>query len=126
MKRYWWILAGVLLYAITKGAQEVFAVKPGVQLAHTWQVQMLRNAVGSVWQAYGYQPTITSSMDGSHMQQSKHYEGLAEDYRTKDLPADMKRQMIAEVRNILGPDFDVLFEDEGKANEHLHIEYDPK
>lgn len=122
----WIVLIGVVLYAISKGAQMALAVKPGVLLSSTWQVQIMRDAVNRVWTNFGFTPTITSSMDGEHMQNSKHYEGLAEDYRTKDLPHNLKSTMFNQVRNILGTDYDVLFEYENLANEHLHIEYDPK
>jgi len=122
----WFVIIGIVLYAITRGAEMALAVKPGVQLATTWQVEVMRDAVNRVWNAHGFQATITSSMDGSHMQNSKHYDGLAEDYRTHDLPDALKYNMFNEVRNILGTDYDVLFEYETQPNEHLHIEYDPK
>lgn len=102
------------------------AIKPGVLLATTWQVEVMRDAVSRVWANHGFQATITSSMDGEHMQNSKHYQGLAEDYRTHDLPAGLKYSMFNEVRNILGTDYNVLFEYENQTNEHLHVEYDPK
>lgn len=126
MKAKWFLIGGFLLYLITKGAQMALAVKPGVQLATTWQVEVIRDAINRVWSAHGLQATITSSMDGEHMQNSKHYEGLAEDYRTHDLPKNLKYGMFNEVRNILGSDYDVLFEYENLPNEHLHVEYDPK
>jgi hypothetical protein len=122
----WFVIIGVVLYAITKGAEMALAVKPGVLLSTTWQVEVIRDVVGRVWTSHGLQATITSSMDGEHMDGSKHYEGLAEDYRTKDIPGNIKQTMFSEVRNILGSDYDVLFEYENQANEHLHIEYDPK
>lgn len=122
----WFALIAVVLVAITKGAQMALAVKPGVILSTSLQVQFIRQAVTRVWQQYGFTPTITSSMDGEHMQNSKHYAGLAEDYRTHDLPDDLKYAMFNQVRNILGTDYDVLFEYENQPNEHLHIEFDPK
>lgn len=60
------------------------------------------------------------------MEGSKHYDGFAEDYRTKDLPDALKYGMFNEVRNLLGVDYQVIFEYENEPNEHLHIEYDPK
>lgn len=126
MRTKWLIIGGVLLYLITKGASMALAIKPGVLLATTWQVEVMRDAVSRVWANHGFQATITSSMDGEHMQNSKHYQGLAEDYRTHDLPAGLKYSMFNEVRNILGTDYNVLFEYENQTNEHLHVEYDPK
>lgn len=122
-KNRWLVIGAVVLYAITKGAEMALSVKPGVLLATTWQVQTIRDAVSRVWSQHGYSATITSSMDGTHMQNSKHYEGLAEDYRTHDLPGNLKRTMFTELQNILGTDYLVLFEYENQDNEHLHIQY---
>jgi len=122
----WLVVIGVVLYAITKGAEMALATKPGVLLATTWQVEEIREAVNRVWQRHNLQATITSGMDGQHMENSKHYVGLAEDYRTKDVPKNLKYSMFNEVRNILGSDYQVIFEYENLPNEHLHIEYDPK
>lgn len=102
------------------------AVKPGVLLASTPQVATIRAAVNRVWSKRGLTATITSGLDGTHKRQSKHYEGLAEDYRTKDLPQAWKLPMFEEVRLILGSDYDVVFESPGTDNEHLHVEFDPK
>jgi len=122
----WFVVIGVILVAITKGAEMALAVKPGVILSTTWQVGEMRDAVNRVWTKYGFTATITSSLDGVHMDGSKHYEGLAEDYRTKDLPVSKKHIMFNDVQEILGTDYQVLFEYENQDNEHLHIEYDPK
>lgn len=122
----WLLIGAIVLYAIGKGAAMALAAKPGVRLATTWQVEAMRDAVSRVWASHGFQGTITSGMDGEHMAGSKHYDGLAEDYRTHDLPADLKYGMFNEVRNILGADYEVIFENENQPNEHLHIEYDPK
>lgn len=122
----WIVVLGVALYALSRGVTMALAVKPGVQLSTTWQVNMMRDAVRRSWEQYGLNATITSSMDGQHMVNSLHGVGLAEDYRTKDLPDHLKYGIFEEVRNILGIDFQVLFEYEGLANEHLHIEYDPR
>lgn len=126
MKAKWWIIGGVILYALSKGAEMALAVKPGVLLSTTWQVQVIRDAVRRVWAEHGFTPTITSSMDGEHMDSSLHYQGLAEDYRTHDLPGNLKQTMFDAVQSLLGSDYQVIFEYENQANEHLHIEYDPK
>lgn len=116
----------VIGYLLTRGAVMGIAVKPGVQLATTWQVETIRRAVERIFSKHGLQVTITSGLDGEHMANSKHYEGLAEDYRTHDIPDHLKYQIFNEIRVILGTDYQVIFEYEGLANEHLHIEYDPK
>jgi hypothetical protein len=68
---------------------------------------------------------VTSCNDSQHMSGSKHYSGAAFDFRTKHTG---RSQAIGDaVRKELGPlGFDVLLEDLGGLNEHLHVEYDPK
>lgn len=120
-----WILLIGLIYFLTRGSTLALAIKPGVQLSTTPEIFQIRKAVQRVWSEYGYTPTITSSLDGHHMSGSKHYSGLAEDYRTMNLDNRHKSDMFAAVQDILGSDFQVLFEDVGMDNEHLHVEYDP-
>jgi hypothetical protein len=69
---------------------------------------------------------VTSGNDGVHMTGSRHYQDRALDFRTKDLPAAVKRQLVAAVLQRLGPDYQAFLEDVGGPNEHLHIEHDPK
>ena len=66
-----------------------------------------------------YVMTITSARDGNHMVNSLHYKGSAIDIRSRD----MKDPLLVSqgLNNILGPDFDVIFE-----GDHTHIEYDKK
>jgi len=62
-----------------------------------------------------------------HKLKSKHYEGLAVDFRTKNLMNEsLKLLVFNEVKKQLSPlGFDVILESLGKENEHLHLEYDP-
>lgn len=72
---------------------------------------------------------ITSCNDGMHKGgpipggvRDPHYEGLALDIRSHDLgPGAPVIAMKLKVR--LDPEYDVLFEDQGKPNEHFHIQY---
>jgi len=73
----------------------------------------------------GQSLTITSANDGTHMPGSLHYQGLALDFRTKDVTLD-KQRLFEEVKAALGRQFDVIFEDQGGPNEHMHVEFDPK
>ena len=69
---------------------------------------------------------ITSGNDKVHARGSKHYKNEALDFRTKHLTTESKHALVAAVKARLGRSYDVILEDEGGANEHLHIEYDPK
>lgn len=103
-----------------------FAVKPGARVPVTAEMNYALEVVVRVWGRYGRMATVTSGTDGEHSATSLHYAGLALDFRTKDISAvNDKRAMVAEVQAILGRDYDVILEDEGRPNEHMHIEYDP-
>ena len=67
---------------------------------------------------------ITSLNDGRHGNNSWHYKGRAVDLRTKNITNGQEVYM--EIFKQLNDDFDILFEDIGGVNEHIHIEYDPK
>lgn len=69
---------------------------------------------------------VTSGNDRQHRHDSKHYSNEALDFRTKTLTTDDKKKLIAALRKRLGRNYDVILEDEGGTNEHLHVEYDPK
>jgi len=61
---------------------------------------------------------ITSTYEGNHGAGSLHYANRAFDIR---LPYMSGFRAAAILREKLGPDFDVIGEDD-----HIHIEYDPK
>ncbi len=71
----------------------------------------------------GRELIITSMLDGKHMANSLHYKGLAFDCRTRDLAPQHIPVLVSELRNELGPDYDVIYETDPP---HIHIEYDPK
>ena len=64
---------------------------------------------------------ITSARDGKHSTNSLHYVGKALDMRTRDLTDAQIQALAGELREWLGPDFDVVVE-----RTHIHVEYDPK
>ena len=68
---------------------------------------------------------VTSGNDGTHMKGSKHYTNDALDIRTHHLDVDTRRALITDIQHRLGNDYQLVLEDAGKPNEHLHIEYDP-
>lgn|SRR5678815_2411768 len=69
---------------------------------------------------------VTSINDSPHGLNSLHGKGRAADIRTKQLEKTQKDWFVKAVKNVLGKEWDVVFEDEGEENEHLHIEWDPK
>lgn len=114
----WLAIAAVVLLVLRR---PVFAAKPGTVLSNQPEMEYARRVVARIWQARGYSLTVTSGYDGAHQAQSKHYQGLAEDYRTRDVRPEDLPSMVAAVRATLGSDYDVVLE-----SDHLHVEYDPK
>jgi hypothetical protein len=77
-----------------------------------------------IFERRGVPAVITSANDSEHMDGSRHFTGRALDFRTKhltDRPAAFSIR--DELRAALGPEFTVLLEDYGLANEHLHVQY---
>ena len=73
-------------------------------------------------------PTITSGRDRRHHVNSLHPSGDALDFRGNNLTLSQGQSLASNVRGRLGPNYDVLFETSKKdpANNHLHVEFDPK
>lgn len=118
------VVGAGLLFLMSKKALGFF-VKPGVVMPTTPEMNYALSVVSRVWAEYGRMATVTSGTD-SH-DTGLHPLGLALDIRTKDIDSRAdKHAMVADVKAILGRDYDVIFESEGLANEHLHIEYDPR
>lgn len=69
---------------------------------------------------------ITSGNDGRHSYGSLHHMNRAVDARTKDVDRALVETIIKKMREMLGPDFDLIHENVGQENEHLHIESQPK
>lgn len=61
---------------------------------------------------------ITSTYEGNHSPSSLHYSNDAIDIR---IIPEKTQQVVREIKEALGPDFDVIIE-----RNHVHIEYDPK
>jgi hypothetical protein len=68
---------------------------------------------------------ITSGSEGIHMVGSLHYKDGALDFRTKHLSIPDKKALVTALKRRLGKNYDVILEDAGGTNEHLHVEYDP-
>jgi len=102
--------------------------KPGVSLKGLQpQASTGMLAVDSVYQRYVADTLITSVNDGMHMDGSLHYVGQAFDVSTHEIPGGRLEFVVKDLKRALNPaGFDVVLEDKGKPNEHIHVEYDPK
>ena len=79
----------------------------------------------SIWKWDDKTPVITSMNDGVHMRKSLHYENLAFDLRTYyfkgGYQGDEAKEFHKDLKEALGPDWDVLLE-----KTHIHVEFDPE
>lgn len=84
-------------------------------------------AVAGAAKALGLpQPVITSGNDSGHKQGSLHFQGRALDFRGNNIAISQGQALRTEVLRRVGEDYDVLFEIfANKANNHLHVEFDP-
>lgn len=105
----------------------ILSFKHGVKLTDLApQTALGVMVVASVYQTRGATTcVITSVNDGKHGAASLHYKGCAFDVRTKDFAGD-KQALRDAIQAALGWNFDVVLEDLGGENEHIHVEYDPK
>lgn len=92
------------------------------------QLVLAAQVADAIWRQHDIlECWITSANDGQHKVGSKHYDGNALDFRTRNIPTDsMKHDILATLAESLGKEFDVLLESENTPNEHIHVEYDPK
>lgn len=103
-----------------------FQLKTGVRLTDlSPQMVLAALVVSSIFEKYHALCTVTSANDSKHSTKSWHYEGRALDFRTKDFHGN-KEVLAMEIRTALGTEFDVVLEDLGGIQEHVHVEFDPK
>ena len=101
-------------------------LKHGIQIDKlTPQGVLILIVVAGVYDELGLNCTVTSGNDPGHMDSSKHYEGNALDFRTRDIQPVVASKIPGLCRIALGPDFDVVYENKDGVT-HLHVEYDPK
>lgn len=92
--------------------------KHGTRLAGLQPVAVLALvACERVYAKHGHECRLTSGTDGQHKAGSLHHVGHAFDL---GLPGDAGEVIIAELKLVLGDEFDVLLE-----ADHIHVEYDP-
>jgi len=100
----------------------MLSLKAGVRITGM-RPEILLAAVAAmeVYKAAGHDLTITACVDGRHTTGSLHYAGAAIDIRTRDLPPADVPKLMAQIKECVGGDFDVLLE-----TDHIHIEFQPK
>jgi len=94
-------------------------IKAGVDISKL--IKPCRKALGPCEKFYGHRDSelvITSTYEGTHSPGSLHYANQAFDLR---LPVPHYPDFVPFLRELLGPNFDVVFE-----TNHIHVEYDPK
>lgn len=98
-------------------------IAAGVRLPREVALWAMCEAVKDAFEKHGSEAIFTSGSDGKHSTGSEHYVGHALDWRTRHLPLETAKAIAADVKDRLGPDFDILLE---SAPPHLHTEWDPK
>lgn len=102
------------------------SIKDGVRFTSVDQAMAFADrVVSAAYARRGVVDVITSANDGRHGVGSLHFIGAAYDYRTKTVPRSEINGLVEEIREHLGEQYDVLFEYEGRPNEHLHVEFQP-
>lgn len=72
-----------------------------------------------IWNKYGQELVVTSGLDGTHSAGSLHYYGLAVDFRSRYFNKKLQKQVVKELQNALGGDYDVVLH-----RTHIHAEFD--
>ena len=96
--------------------------KPGVPLFGLqpdtlWAIDQCN----AVYQSLEIDCVVTSTTDGKHMDDSRHYVGYAIDLRIWNIPADKVSIIHSKLKRALGSNYDVVLE-----SDHFHVEFDPK
>lgn len=74
-----------------------------------------------VYDSLGVDLVITEVTGSKHQKGSLHYVGLAVDLRSRDFSKEQLPVVLANLRENLGTEFDVVYE-----QDHVHVEFDPK
>ena len=92
---------------------------PGVDTSRLrWEIRQAMWAMDYVYNHYGEELLITCTFGGEHMVGSLHPKNRAIDCL---LPNSYINSIVDDLREFIGPDFDVVVE-----ADHIHIEHDPK
>lgn len=98
-----------------------FGIKRGVNVAGL-RAEMVPAllAADRILEAIGAELIITSALDGEHKAGSRHFLGLALDFRTRHLTGLERSRFASELQAALGNQYDVVLE-----KTHVHVEFDP-
>lgn len=102
-------------------------VKPGVKFsAFRFEMYNYWHMFEGVFSRYGLPMRITCGTDG-HLEADPHSHACAYDLDTHDVPgqlreltADEKHALVADLMGIAGSDYYIFLENEGLETEHIH------
>jgi len=85
------------------------------------QMAVAANVISGVYKELaGADCYITSGDEGEHSANSLHYEGLALDFRIRNVAPRFHGALSVEIMGALSDEYDVVLEET-----HVHVEYDP-
>jgi hypothetical protein len=107
-------------------------IKPGVDLttlAPQWAIAY--PIIRDCFQNRGYSCVVTNGNERTPAQLAKtpttlHPSGKALDFRTRHIPMMDKVPIVNDITHALGAQWDVVLENVGQDQEHVHIEFQPK
>lgn len=95
------------------------AVKQGVRLRGLDErMYPVIEAAADIWLNHSRRLVITSGLDGRHRKGSRHYLGMALDFRTRGFGLAARRRVTRQLSDVLGSGFKVL-----RESDHIHVEY---
>ena len=71
-----------------------------------------------IWSDNGQNLVITSITDGTHSANSRHYIGMAVDFRTRYFDESTKKAVFDELKSDLGPEYKVVWH-----STHIHVQF---
>jgi hypothetical protein len=94
-------------------------IKEGVILAGlNLKMRPVLIAANNIWKEAGKELVVTSGLDGAHSAGSKHYYGLALDFRTRYFNEIEKKKVFAALEKALGNSFFCLLHET-----HIHVQH---